>query len=214
VAHTHADSAKSSDPTGFYASALGTSTVQIERLPVFAIRYSDGVVFGYPLILPAYSAYNSAGTPDEVGVAFTVPYAMRCIGAHFYIAAVGSNASYTVRMYNAANDLLSSWAVGDEDELEGLGYKTVYWSSPQNLAIGATYRLSVLATHASLTVTPGSGTYPDAYAKAAYFQGADFVATSRTDAGAWTDDADATVFISPIVDQITLPSGSASPRWL
>lgn len=184
------------------------------NLSNIALRYSDGTVIGLPLGPAAYTAYDSADTPDEIGVKFTLPYAMRCIGVRFGLAAQSPNVSYTFKLYDGSDTLLASWIVLDEDQLIGTRFVEVYWSSAVTLTAETIYRLTILATNAFSTITPANMTWPDAYCKTAYHQGAAFVATSRSDGGAWTDNTDATVFISPIVDQITLPGGSSGPRWL
>ena len=208
VGYTNTPSSANNAPLAFGGNAPAMAAVT--RLPAFAVKFSDGEVYGWPLLDAAYTAYDTADSPDEVGVKFTVPYAMRCIGMVVNLTSVEANAPYTVILYSAADAVLASWAVTDAGEMNEEGQIEFCWSSAVALSADTVYRSTILAMHGSYTVLPASGTWPDAATKTAYHQGAAFIATSRTDAGAWTDNTDATVFMSPIVDQVTLPDAGGS----
>jgi hypothetical protein len=202
-------------PNGCYSVTLAADNAWADRLPAFAIKYADGVVVGYPFG-SAFADYDSADTPDERGVRFTLPYPMRCIGARVNMANIDSNAGYVVKLYDESDTLLASWTVTDEDQLHDYGIAELYWSAPVDLAASPSYyRLTCVPTSSSLQIRPASIVWPDPATKTAYHESAAFIATSRTDEGEWTDDADASVFLGLIVDDITLPSaGGGGARWV
>lgn len=156
----------------------------------YAIRYSDGTVFGNALTSNTpYVQLRSDATPDEAGCKFTVPAAMTVTGARVGIAAAwGSSATATVTLYDNSNTSLASVSISDKDYVDDNTIVDVYFDAV-NLTAGATYRLTVTAG-ASGT---GGNVYLQRYpfdstnAKAAWPCGADWQFTERTDAGAWTD---------------------------
>lgn len=203
------------DPNSMNSFTLD-GQVWVSKLPIFALRYSDGSVIGYPYRDDKFSLYDSADSPDEAGVRFTLPYAMRCSGVCVNMSMIDSDAGYTLRLMDSANAILSSWVVADEDRLSDYGISYLYWSSALILAASPTYyRLTFMPSSSSLRIRPASMVFGDANEQAVYHAASDFVATSRTDEGEWTDDENATVFVGLIIDDITLPTGGGrGARWL
>lgn len=180
-------------------------------VPALAVQYATGEVYGVAAAVYDSILFDAADTPDELGCKFIVPTDMVCYGANVGLATNSSNASYTVKLYDAAGTLIASRNVTDEDEMVGgvltTNHQQVFWT-PVTLTAGQTYRLTILGTHATATITPAQLTFESAASltnNLAIPEGSRWSMTQRTDAGAWTDTAEGLVWMALWINSMTLP---------
>jgi hypothetical protein len=179
----------------------------------FAIRYNDGSVYGLALSSSTvHLIVRSNTTPDEVGNLFTVPTSMVCTGARMFHATAGLGASATtdIVLYDASGGVLASATVSDRDYIKDVSLIDVSWDAV-NLTPGVNYRLIIKpTTSVNGDIYATKWTFDSAAALAAVPEGARWQYTSRTDAGAWTDD---NVSVCPMglwISDITFIAGSGS----
>ena len=178
------------DDSGLSARVQYTTVwTTVKSIPPISIRYTDGSVHGLSVTSFVGEIFDQADTPDETGCKFTVPTDMVCYGARVAFNLCGGNASYEVRLYNAVDDLIASTVIDDEDKANaGTGMMDVFWDEVA-LTKDAVYRLTLISTHATVTITPARFMFPDADSRNWTPEGARWTGTERTDAGAWTDEA-------------------------
>lgn len=169
------------------------------QAPLFALEYSDGSVEPIAGVLPGtYSnvVFNSGSSPDEYGNVFTLPFSARVSGIWAWVDY--DNAADLV-LYSGTS-ALATIAVPASTNRPGtaMGFVALQFPTPQTLAAGV-YR-AVLKPGAS-NVGINLATLAAAADLAAHFR-SDFYGTSRTDAGAWSDDTTTVYQIGPIIDQI------------
>ena len=174
------------------------------------IKYTSDV-YGMAVTAFADVSYDVADTPDEVGNLFVLPADMLCSGCTFQLSNVGANASMEMILYNAANDVLTSVVVDDEDKLRGYGNRVnLYWT-PVQLAAATSYRLVLKATHATAIVRPAGLVFESTGAKANGLpEGTNWQKTQRTDAGAWSETALAVMHMALWISEITFANGGGA----
>lgn len=182
---------------------FATAWTRRNATPLLVPRYSDGSYARlFPLnavAAPVSSAFNSTSTPDEYGAKFTLPFGCSCDGARVYIRPSAIGVTGVVRLLDSLDTLLASCtiAAGSLGTTGTIDATDVFWDAVA-LTAGATYRLTLAATHATATLIVPWWPVPDTNAKAACPEGANWGATTRVDgAGSWTDTA------------LTLPLGFA-----
>ena len=204
IVATNADGAGLAYTTAWTASA-GT--------PVMAVKYSGGAIYGFALVSnTVHVQIRNNTTPDEVGSKFQVPAPMTCFGARLFALGTGwgSAATAEVILYNSGGTAIATATISDKDYVDDSPTINVYWDSV-SLSANTDYRIAL---------KPGVGTNGDIYtpkwtfestaALAAIPEGVRWQYTSRTDAGAWTDD---NVSVCPMglwVSDITFVQGSGS----
>jgi len=182
-----------------------TSWTHQEGIPGIAVQYSDDSVSCLGITSCEGESFDSTDTPDEVGCKFTVPANMVCFGARVAFNTVSSSAPYDVRLYNAADSLIASVSIDDEDKSirGGSGAHDAFWDEVTLIA-DATYRITICATSETLSVRPARLTFPDSNAKAWIPEGTRWSGTERTDGGAWTDEALEVGYMALWINSITL----------
>jgi hypothetical protein len=152
----------------------------------FAVKYSGGEIYGLALASNVIGVdVTSVSTPDEVGIKFTLPAAMTVYGARIGMGGWGVTATADVVLYDGSNSVLATTTISDKDFADA-NYANVFFS-PVALSSATTYRLALKMTAAS-TTTVMKWTFESTAALAALPYGDACQYTSRTDAGAWTDD--------------------------
>lgn len=175
--------------------------------PPIAVRYTDGSVYGLAAISCEGELFDIADTPDEMGCKFTVPADMVCYGARVAFNSAAANASYEVRLYNAASAVIASMTIDDEDKAaRDQNWHDAFWDEV-TLTAEAVYRLTLRATHATARIKPGRITFPDGDSRDAMPEGARWTGTERTDLGAWTDTALEQGYMAIWVNDIVFAGG-------
>lgn len=178
-----------------------------------AIRYDDGFVYGNALTTSTvHVQLRSDSTPDEAGCRFRLPVGMTAIGLRVGLdTSWGATATADVVLYDDSDTVLASTSIGDKDYVDDADYVDV-WFDAVNLVAGAYYRLVVKATTSGV----GGNTFLQRY----QFNGTaerdswppgdgNWVYTSRTDAGAWTEVDTDLCYIALWVSAIAFTSAYA-----
>jgi hypothetical protein len=143
-------------------------------------------------------------TPDEVGNLLTMPATVRSSGAWVYLNGVGTNRDWTLKLYDANNDVLASSSIDCDTVSFSVAqpYHSI-WSEDVVLEKDKTYRLTYAATGSSNTsfytvsvnttefshLLPGDG---------------NCIYTQRTDGGAWAETATKHGVIGLILNGVSL----------
>lgn len=185
---------------------------------IYAIKYSDNSIHGFALSTnTVHVQVRSNTTPDEVGCLFQLPAPMTVCGAKFHAvgASWGSAATVDVVLYDASNNVLASTSVSDKDFLDDSDTNNVFFDSV-NLLANTSYRLILKPTTAANgdMYTP-KWTFESTNALAAVPEGTRWQYTSRTDAGAWSNDNLSVCPLGLWVSDITFVqgSGTAGAEW-
>lgn len=156
-----------------------------------ALRYDDGSIHGYALSsTTCYVDLRQNTAPDEAGCLFTLPVAMTCYGGRLLVDGFGwgTGATFDAVLYDSGDNVIASCAVTDKDFVSGSVYVNFFWPAVV-LAANTTYRLILRAnTGASGDIYLSKYSMESAAAMAMWPCGDTWQYTSRTDAGAWTDD--------------------------
>jgi hypothetical protein len=189
------------------------SVAQTTGTAGYAIKYDDGSIRGLALSTSTvHVQLRSNTTPDEAGCLFTVPANMTCTGARLFHGATGAGSAATldVVLYSAADGVLASTSISDKDFIDDWAYIDVFWDSV-NLSANTNYRLIAKPTTAANgDIFLQKWSFESTAAMAVMPCGDTWQYTSRTDAGAWTNDNTA---ISPMglwLNNITFIAGSGS----
>ncbi len=170
-----------------------------------AVEYSDGQVIGLPILDAANSVqFGPTSTPDEYGVMFTVPVKMRCIGVRWGIAATQADQPMTMKLYDGdGSTVLASFALSDEDNFIPGNPFDGFWD-PVTLIPGISYRLTMLPGGVGNQWRLNEVSFESANSRSAFPEGTSWQKTSRTDAGAWTQDNTIIPWFALWVDQIDI----------
>ncbi|MDP2663734.1 MAG: hypothetical protein Q8R28_23710, partial [Dehalococcoidia bacterium] len=166
------------------ASWAGLTTIN-----AMALEYSDGAVAGIPLIntTSVGDLFGPLTDPDEQGNQFTVGIDMSCVGFEYVLVGTPSDGHYTIRLYDAADGILGTYDVADEDEPGGASANIRKdWAAPVRLTAGATYRIAIEAISGSANYGFYQYRVESANAKSAFQEGSRWQATERQNHGAWS----------------------------
>ncbi len=143
------------------------------------------------------ASFNSAATPDEIGMKFVVPSGwttnFNVLGIQGVLGPTNSAATFNMKLYDSANNVLQTTSYNSLDIYGGNNVnslRTVYFNTTtlSNLIPGDTYRITIEATSATLgAMSMQRITYPSAAHVAAFVGSGTYMRTERTNAGAWTD---------------------------
>jgi len=159
---------------------------------------------------------SSAGSPDEAGNRFVLPFA--CVVSGVWISATSlqaAAATLELRLYDLANNVLASVSV-DRDALVS-GQNQLIADLPAHLSLPAAFvgRVAVLPDATALSLSKMD---LDSNARLAAFGfgpgTADTYWTERTDAGAWTDINTRRGEIGLVVTGIDDGSGAGEVTWI
>lgn len=165
------------------------------RWPAIVPHYSDGSAGQFfPMTNGQSENYRTGSAPNEVGCLFQVPFKCVCSGARVQLSGMTGGSNNTLAdiiLYDATGAIL-----GQNQGLRyagllggGWGGWDVFWAAPVTLEKNTNYRLGIKATSASLYITLLQMTFVDAASRVGMPESARWQRTSRTGAGAWTEDA-------------------------
>jgi hypothetical protein len=178
--------------------------------PVGSVRYSDATYPPIPGLVSvtalAANNVNTGTTPDERGVKFVPNCGCKVSGIWF---ATSSASDSVVKLYDSTDTLLASKAY-DGDVAQATNPRMVTLDTEVTLTAGATYRATVLPSSATNVQLWRLTHRSDA---AAQMPGNDwaFQETTRTDAGAWTDTANARTQMGLVLSAVEDGASSGSP---
>lgn len=193
----------------FYDGAAWTKTTT--RVPLIILEYDDGTVAYQPGCVPFWTntgiAFSSSSTPDENGNIIKFDETTRVVGFELFVDA---DAAYDVVLYDTnGTSVLASKTVDVTARGSNATHKTVdFFSSGATCIGGSSYRLVVKpTTTTNITILQSANDANATTDLNVLLGGADWHKTSRTDAGAWTENTLRRVAIWPVIDAIDVPSG-------
>lgn len=178
------------------------------------VKYDDGSYvdmgnWSGPWTTVTDTSYASNSTPDERGIRFTAPVAMRVTGGWARIDPTGD---FQIKLYNDSNTELATTPTYDKDTFTGSGSGSLnvraLFTSTAELQAGSTYRLTVVPTTTTALVLAQT-TMPSAASNQAFPAGSatSFILTTRSDGGAFSDTDTARPVMGLIVDGIDSSGG-------
>lgn len=205
--------------SGMYVcdGSSGTYSKLLTMVPIFALLYDDGTygVFpaggGWPAI-PTQNTFNSGSTPDEYALRFKLPYKARTLG--IYQVQEFDNVCDMV-LYDASSNVLDTISVDPDirNNANG-GYFCQYWpAGPYTFEANTVYRISMKPTSTSNVIRHG-WQLPTSGALAGMPAGVEWYLSTRTNAGAWTDDQTQVPWLGLLVNGLEFTSsgsGGAHP---
>lgn len=195
----------------YSVSATAGSWTKNPAVPLVVPTLASGFV---ARCLPATSAsqdiYNSGSTPDEWAVTFTPPIEFVSTGCYIIARFDSSSSDVDVILYEAGTAIETIRVVAAN--LSGAtSYYAVYvqWSQERTLALSTLYRVAVRPSSAN-SIRLGWVKYANATDLLTYF-GFGY-ASSRADAGSWTDYNSGSDYrgiqIIPLVNAFTTGGGA------
>jgi hypothetical protein len=183
--------------TDLYTAAWAKSANLIN----VALEYSDGSYssgFTHPMSTLSYYTYNSGSSPDEYGNYFQIPFPCRAVGIVAY-SDLDESATFTLYDSDGTTVLASKQLLLAQRIGTAVGLCWAYFATPVNLLKDTWYRMTVVPN----TVTSIGLSYfavDLAGQMNSYSLGQKCYQTSRTDAGAWTQDTLRRVQMALLVD--------------
>lgn len=205
---TSLGNSRSQMPYGIVTDA-GTRSRQV-TLPLFGWGTASKA-YGTPLKAVTGRSVNSGSTPDEYAVRFNLPAGygdtFKIMGGRL-AGFLGAASTMAVKLYDASDNVLAD-VTHDTDLFGGLAAPIdIYFddTSLTDLSFATTYRLAFVpqdATNQTLyEMEVDSAADWDAWPG-----GQDFMLSTRTNAGAWTDTATKRFLAALILSDWTEPAG-------
>lgn len=180
--------------------------------PVFSGTTQPAAMYQYAPATPAAVAISAGTTPDEIGNIINLPFRTRAVG--FY-AMVSASVTSVIKfnLYDTNGTTLMTSARMDADIVRAgavHGLIEGYFPSATVLAVNSNYRIAAFASVGSCSIVELSAA--DVTAMARINLGTTCFGTSRTDAGAWSNNAQTVFSMGIIVDQLddSAASGGAA----
>lgn len=184
--------------------------------PIFGYK-SATRAYGYPLETITVTAFSSDSTPDEYAMKFTVPTgwgsSLAVLGVQFPIQAYDAAKTLQVTLYDTDGTTVLQRITLDSDYLRGLlavGRATVLFDEVtlSALTIGSAYRVGLAPQETASNFQPYRLQVDAAADWDAWPFAQQAALSTRTDAGAWTDDTTQRLQMDLLLADITEPSAS------
>lgn len=196
----------------FYQFATSWNNFDWGYLP-FAVKYNDNDIYGFPIRTPLSIPISSDTSPDEIGVKFTLPFDVNCIGPCITYYTTNANVSLDIILYDSNDTVLRSVSFSDLDIIRNTnadGMKTdIKWSSAIALSKDVTYRLALKPT-TSTTINACGIRFDTASDKDnnMFDHLSRWDRTQRVDGGSWTDIDTDIIGLGIIIDSISVETGA------
>lgn len=201
-------------PTVHHVDA-GVGTRQVS-FPAVAWK-SASKTYGWPVVSFNSTALNSGTTPDEQAISFNVPSTWwstyKVVGVEFKARANASGTTLKVALYTGTTELQN---ITVDLDLANTGTSTNVWrvyfdeESLSTLNAGSTYRVGFAPQEVGASFFIQTMTTAAASDASAWPGGSVFAYSTRTDGGAWTDDATSRPLANLILSDITAPAGGGA----
>lgn len=168
-------------------------------------------------IVDSTTTFDSADTPDEIGICFTARRQVDMIGAAISVRISSTTSDFDIVLYDSGGTSLASVSVDVSKfwtSTTSARNMTFYFSSAYTLAADTTYYLLLKPTSATQTIIlQVFDDFPSAEGvMLAAFGARSLKYASRTDGGSITTDATKMVPLTPIVDLATgAAAGGGTP---
>jgi hypothetical protein len=204
------------------SSIIGSTSVSLFTASWAAVGVAPNVILGfddgsfgtlgaqaYPAATLTSDSVNTGTTPDEVALAFTVPFSCKVDGAWFSFNPAAATRNFDVILYDGTSALVTV-SVDAETVKISQSLFSVHFAE-QTLSPGTSYYLAIKPTTAS------SGTlYGTTVTNANHFQamagGTAFSWAQRTDAGAWSPTTTKRPFMGIIISALDDGVGGGGAR--
>lgn len=195
--------------TDFYTAQFTAAWAKLtNRSPVFALKYNDGTYAfvggdNFPIsgALPLTTTYNSGSTPDERGIMFQFPF--KCaVGGAWFVADVDNVADLVLYDSDGSTPLATCSLDPDVRGTTSGSPSFARFASDITLSAGTNYRLVLKPTSGS-SIGIREFTINAAAIMDSFEGGQSIHHTSRTDAGAWTQDTSRRAFMGLLVTQLS-----------
>ena len=196
-------------PRIVHGSSYSFSTATQGNMPAMAVKFTDGEVYGLPIVELFRNAFRITDTPDEVGAKFTPIVSMTCNGMFVMMdhsASVGVPLSFL--LYDENDVLLTSTFISNEKKLQEQRPAKVHWSEVDLIA-GKDYRITVHTDSASLFAQVSGVEFNDADEKYCLPEGLRWQRTYRTNTGTWTDTPELIPYMALSINKISFITGTA-----
>jgi len=175
------------------------------RYMSIVLNYHDGTVAYIPGSMDGFTSYTigTGTTPDEVGLKITIPVKCRVIGASFNTG--GLLKGVNINLYDNSGTRVAQKVIGDTAAASVGNTINILFASPVTLNGGDVIRLSLEASSASTqSVNKITPTITNMLSQmiGPSVVNSTAIATSRSDAGSWTDDATSFFPFNLLIDQI------------
>lgn len=197
-------------------NASGTRTKLATGVPCFGYA-SAGTAYGWPHHTAYVTAITASTTPDELAMAFQLDgnygATYQVVGVRLPVQCVAAS-SFAVNLYSGTTILQTVTVDADYDPTpSGNNFFEVYFTDTTlaTLNFGQLYRVGFQPVGTTGTWTLRGMTFAAAADMAAWPGGSQFYLSTRTDAGAWSDDTATRPFADLIVSDWTKPA-AVGPR--
>lgn len=184
-------------------SYTGGAWANVARIPITILGYGGTY---YPMQTVAVSSlttrgFHSGSTPDESGIYFTPPVAMRVMGLWTNAYQVAAQ-TFDLVLYDAGNSALMT--IGCDTDVGTTNYYPAQYlaATPVVIYPGQYYRVIQKPTTGASALIEPYFTLPSSALREIYPGCAGAQRTSRTDAGSWTTTDTELAFCGVIFDQI------------
>jgi hypothetical protein len=203
------------------ASAAGPATWAADvGVPLFGYK-SSSKSYGLPAKSHTATSFSSNSTPDEYALAFTIPSSwcstFTVMGVRAALVGPNSGKSTKAILYTGTTvlqevtwDSDSSRANGNSGSIVELFFTDTTLST---LTAGSLYRLSFQPQDTSNSVAVPTVDFTSAQDAAAPLGGANCYLSTRTDAGAWSDDTTKRPMIEVILGDMTGGGGGGEVAY-
>lgn len=207
VRNTDSDPGRGS-PYGVTDSTGSWAKISTEA-PTISPIFADGLIVPGTEIMTAAdgTAWGSGSTPDEKGNLWTPDDTATCIGFVAYGRWATAAANFDIILYDTdGSSVLASISYDGEmvSNTGGLKRRIGFWEGV-SVTAASNYRLVAKPTTAS-TIRVYGGTFANSAHRESF--AGKLQATTRVDAGGWTQDATSLRAIYPILSDITAGGGS------
>ena len=174
-----------------------------------ALKYNDGtygfVPFTFPYVTFNQTTYNNGSTPDERGLIFQFPVAVRIAAAWTQFTPTATNGAFDIVLYDSDGTTALETISVDGNVHRGVGANTggltyVWFSQSRELLANTNYRLVVKPTTVNNSLNSCDWYMNTAGMLDALEGGQNWHETTRTDGGAWTQTTTRRPMIGLLLD--------------
>lgn len=171
--------------------------------------------YGFACSVSNITSWNSASTPDERGMKFSLPSSTctsyKVAGVRILCGLTNSAATWDLVLYDSSNTVLQSVSFTNTGiyNTTTIGLREFYFdeSTLSALTPGSDYRIVIKPTSASLGAVSFNNAASGWSLAPAINPSGTWSYTTRTDAGSWTDDPNTTMPVKLIIHDLTSSGG-------
>jgi hypothetical protein len=181
---------------------------------IIALRYDDGTYkhiapYWYPASALNSATFNSGSTPDERALKFQLPFTCEVSGAEVHGLTLSNNCDLVLYDSDGTTPLVTHGMVAANSVSVSNQYENGRREqfTPTTLLANTSYRLAIKPGGSNVTMYDFS--VPAASYLGAVEGGTNWVLSTRTDAGAWTDATTKRPWLSLLISGVDVTSGGS-----